>query len=78
MGNLQAGFTDLFITIHKNIQIQGPRPVANRPGSVPPKFLLDPEQAEQQVASREISMQGDNCIDKTRLFGKPHRLRRIK
>ena len=78
MGYLQAGFTDLFITIHKNIQIQRPGPVANCPGSVAPKFLLDPEQPQQQVARPEISLEDNHRVDKTRLFGKPHRLRRVE
>jgi len=74
MGNLKSGLADFLVSEYQNIQVEGARAIPNARQPVAAELLFDPQQAVEQRVGIERGLQGDHCIEKSRLFGKTHRL----
>ena len=78
MRNLETGFADPFVSVHKDIQIERPWAIADLYCAVPPEFPLDPKQPLKQGVRVQTGLQGDHCIEKARLVREAHRLSGIE
>jgi hypothetical protein len=74
MGNLKSGLADFLVSEHQNIQVERARAISNTLRTVTSVLLFDPQQAVEQRVGIERGLQGDHCIEKSRLLGKPHGL----
>ena len=70
--NFQAGLADPFVPVHKNIQIQRTRPIADPRRAIAPEFLLDPQQLQKKRVRIKFGPQCDNGIEKPGLVCEPY------
>jgi hypothetical protein len=74
MGNLQSRLVHRQVSKEQNVQVEGPRAVAQAGRAVPAELVLDGQQAFEQLPWRKVRLQFDDGIDETRLAGESDRL----
>ena len=69
MRNLKAGLADPLVSIHKDIQVQGARAIANCGEAITPEFLFQPKQPVEQGTGVEIGFESHDGVEETGLVG---------
>ncbi len=78
MRNVEAGFADTFVPIHKDIQIEGARAIADAGGAIASEFLFDGEESGKEGAGGKCGVEGEDSVEETGLVSEANRLSGIQ
>jgi hypothetical protein len=71
--DIEVGFVQNQGSEEQDVEIESAWPVGNACGAVAAELALDAKKGGEESGGRQFSLEGNHCVQKTRLVSKSHR-----